>query len=170
MSIVPTTPTGALPAGGTGDPTRGLAVVIDKLVSLALDSTGSDGATLDQHGLPYRGSGVIVALSEYSAPKLSLDVLRGLERSQVEWLVGSWVRGRSQEVVGQFLRPRYYGAWIDSGTLYLDVVEAWPGDRELDAIRAGRERNQISVWHAGRGVEVQCGGTGEVTERAPFRS
>ena len=169
MSNLPTTHAEIkLPAGGTGDPTRGLIVVIDRIVDLIFSGEPA-GATLDQHGLPYRGSGVIVALPEFSAPALPLDVFRGMKRESVAWLIGSWVRGRAPEVIGQFLRPRYYGVRVSGDQLQLDVVEAWPQDRMLDAIAAGHKRNQVSVWHAGHGVEIPTGGTGEVVERAPFR-
>ena len=168
MSTVPTTPAGARPAGGTGDPRLGLPAVVREFVHQALD-TGGVGATLDQHGQPYRGDGLIVALPEYGA-SIPGAVLRSLKREQVEWLVGCWVEGRAPEVIGTYLRPRYFGAWIDGeGTLWVDVVEAYSSeDRDL-AVIAGHARNQVAIWDSGRQVEIPTGGTGAVTEHAPFR-
>jgi hypothetical protein len=136
-----------------GDP------VARKLVANAL-ATATDGATVMATGLPYAGSGIIVALPEhgYVVPIGSL----GLASPRVAHGVRRWVDRVASAVTERSLRPRAFGAWIDGDSLYLDVVEIFPGDQEDEAVAAGRTRNQISVWHAGRKQEIPTGGTGEL--------
>jgi len=135
--------------GGIGDPTA-YAAVTRALVS------ATDGATVSASGQPFNGSGYVVAVPEYSHV-IELGFVRVVSDA-----VRTWVATASHHVTGRHLRPRYFGAWVNGDRLYLDVVEVFPDDERDAAVAAGRARNQIAVWDAGRGEEVPTGGTGEV--------
>lgn len=48
---------------------------------------------------------------------------------------------------------RYLGAWIDNGTVYLDITEV---HHELaTATRLGWERNQLAIWDFARNEEIR---------------
>lgn len=138
---------GVLPS--TGDP------VARELVAAALVGA-TDGATVAPTGLPYGGSGILVAIPEYG------------DRIPVGWtpetsiLAREWVDRVAPHVTGPHPRPRYFGAWVDGGTLYLDIVESFPREDIAEAIAAGRARDQIAVWDAGRAEEIPTGGTGAI--------
>jgi hypothetical protein len=72
--------------------------------------------------------------------------------------VAAWVRRVLPVVLAG--RDLWIGAWVDGGTLYLDVSERIAA-REV-AARVGRERDQIAVWDLGRGEAVPTGGTGAI--------
>lgn len=48
----------------------------------------------------------------------------------------------------------YVGAWVDNGKVYLDVSE-WVGS-QVEAVRVGRERGEISVWDIADGEAILC--------------
>jgi len=129
--------------GGIGDPTA------YGLVTSALAAAG-DGATVLPTGLPYAGSGIVVALPEHAAFLTTPDGPT----------VAEWVRTVASAVTSTSLRPRAFGAWQSDGVLYLDVVEIFPSDERDAAVAAGRARNQIAIWDAGRGEEIATDGTG----------
>jgi len=129
--------------GGIGDPTA-YGLVTSALV------TAGDGATVLPTGLPYAGHGLIVALPEYGA------VLTGSDGPTV----AEWVRTVAGAVTGPRLRQRAFGAWQSDGVTYLDVVEIFPSDDRDAAVAAGRARNQIAIWDAGRGEEIATDGDG----------
>lgn len=131
----------------TGDPVA-RSVVTHKLVG------AGDGATITPSGLPYTGSGIVVALPDYAALLTSPDGPT----------VGEWVAAVASVVTDSSApRPRAFGAWQHDGRLYLDVVELWSDADEDDAVSAGRARGEIAVWHNGRQEEIATGGTGYVT-------
>lgn len=39
----------------------------------------------------------------------------------------------------------YVGGWVDGSKVYLDVTKLYPKDQREAAIRAGHEKNQISI-------------------------
>ena len=139
---------------GTIGPRFDAAIVTDALLS----GDGTYGLT----GQPYRGDGIIVAL-----PALGL-VLDRDDAALLPAVIGQWVSNYAAPAItsrpAPFHRPRYVGSWVDSatGTLYLDVVEVFGRDDIAEAIEAGRDRNQIAIWDAGRGEEIATGGTGAV--------
>ncbi len=113
-------------------------------VTAALVAAG-DGATVGQRGEAYAGSGILVALPEHGERvNASADVFT------VE-LVRRWVAGAARAVSATSSPARYFGAWVDRGTLYLDVVEAFSDSEERDAIAAGNARGELAIFHAGRG-------------------
>ncbi len=138
-----------------GHASTGNPVAVD-VVAAAL-ATATDGATVSRSGQPYGGSGILVAVPEHSMIFGQwTDHPDGLDLQAVR----DWVEWKSATVTAPSLRPLYFGAWRDGGNLYLDVVEAFPDDEEAAAVAAGAARNQIAVWHAGRGEEIATGGTG----------
>lgn len=129
-------------------------------------AAATDGATVWPSGLPYGGSGIIVAVPEHGrvwnvGPRTT-QALADLGATLAD-LVRSWIDQEAAVAVAgaQTLRPRAFGAWRQGDTLFLDIVEIFPDDEEDAAIAAGRARNQIAIWHAGRGEEIATGGTGE---------
>lgn len=139
----------------------GPAVNADTVARALLSGDGTYSLT----GQAYRGDGLVVAL-----PALGVAVAAEDGESDFDHLapaVAEWVRDVAAPAVtsrpAPFYRPRYVGSWVDSrtGTLYLDVVEIFAREDIADAIAAGRDRNQIAIWDAGRGEEIATGGTGE---------
>lgn len=59
----------------------------------------------------------------------------------------------------------YLGLWLNDGKVYLDVSENIE-DKEA-AIKAGQDRDQISIWDVAAQDEVPTGGTGNVGEAQP---
>lgn len=57
-------------------------------------------------------------------------------------------------------RGNFMGAWIEGKKLYLDIVEIVESENE--AVKLGRERDQIAIWDIANGVEILTGGTGEL--------
>lgn len=115
-----------------------------------------DGATVHPSGQPYRGAGIVVGIPEYSRTIHPTPNLRDDVRAWV-----NSVADAVTAVTAPFETPRAFGAWYFAGRLYLDVVEIYRREEEDLAVKAGHERNQISVWDAGRCVEIPTGGTGE---------
>jgi len=132
-------------AGGIGDPTA-YSVVVDALLA------APDGATVSRSGTPYGGNGIVVALPEHA---------RIVDNPTPE-LVWQWVRDVAHHVTVPTPRPRFFGVWTSGHVAYLDVVEVFPADERDAAVAAGRARNQIAIWDAGRQVEIPTDGTGEL--------
>ncbi len=154
MSGIP----GGLPS--TGNPVA-VSAVVDALIA------ATDGATVMPSGQSYGGSGIIVAVPEHGLVITPEDCRRWQYWSAdgLTDAVNRWVERNAANVTNaQSLRPRAFGAWsaeTSTGrTIYLDVVEIFPDDEETAAVEAGRARNQIAIWHAGRGEEIATGGTG----------
>jgi hypothetical protein len=59
-----------------------------------------------------------------------------------------------------FAERHYLGLWENENETYLDVVEVV--DSVNEAVRLGRERDQIAVYDLENGVEIPTGGSGEV--------
>lgn len=136
---------------GTGDPTAYHAVI---------DAVGivNGGATVTAAGLPYAGSGLVVAIPEHGRVITDGAGLGALGQ------IAEWVGYAAHHVTAPSLRPRYFGAWFEGDTLYLDVVEVFPREEEAEAIAAGAARNQIAIWDAGRQAEIPTGGDGFVSQ------
>ena len=136
----------------------GPAVNADTVARALLSGDGTYSLT----GQRYTGAGIIVAL-----PGVGL-VLDRDDAALLPAVIAQWVSNYAAPAVtsrpAPFHRPRYVGSWVDSdtGTLYLDVVEVFAREDIADAIAAGRDRNQIAIWDAGRGEEIATGGTGAV--------
>lgn len=124
----------------TGDP------VARDLVTQGLVSA-TDGATIMITGLPYAGSGIIVALPEYG-------VVLSARHAFLRAAVRNWVDNVAPAVTGAHLRPRAFGVWHHEGRLYLDVVEIFPSDERHEALAAGHARGQVAIWDAGRRREI----------------
>lgn len=101
-------------------------------------------ATVDRHGMPYLGSGVLVALDSAHHEALGRWLRPELTRMHVR----EWVR-HVAPVVTAYSAGVYFGAWTDaSGTLHLDVAQAFS---ELDdALVSALVRGEVAVYHAGR--------------------
>lgn len=118
-------------------------------------------ATIDRHGMPYRGSGILVALDEAHTGTLPRRIHPDTERA----IVRHWVESVARVVTS---RPAglYFGAWRDDdGTLYLDVAQAFSDAEEPEALAAARARGQLAVWHAGRRQCIRVDGV-DVTREA----
>jgi hypothetical protein len=133
--------------GGIGNP-----IAADVVSHGLLSAPG--GATVGPSGLPYRGDGIVVALPEYATMITVLNIDT----------VNTWVRAVAPHVTGPHNRPRWFGSWQSDGVIYLDVVETFTRDDYDDAVRAGRERNQIAIWDAGRQEEIPTDGDGRVSD------
>lgn len=126
---------------------------------------GGDG-TYSLTGQPYTGAGIIVALPGIGETFDGLT-LRVEDAADITESVAAWVTGTAAPFIAAhpapFYHPHYVGSWVDSdtGTLYLDVVEIFPREEIVEAIAAGRDRNQIAIWDAGRQELIETGGTGE---------
>jgi hypothetical protein len=119
--------------------------------------TNGDG-TVTLSGTRYNGSGILVAIPEYSA------VIEGIDSVDFAGIV-EWVEENASAITGNpapFFNPRYFGVWADGDTLYLDIVEAFPREEKDAAIAAGIARNQIAIWDNGRSELIETGGTGAV--------
>lgn len=140
----------------------GRPVAVDAVVN-AIVTEPSDGATIMATGLPYGGSGIVVALPGHgyvlNARRCRVLAENGFSPRD---LVEVWVQNRAQIVTdAQTLRRRAYGVWRHGEEIHLDIVEIFSDEDEDLAVKAGQARNQISVWHAGRGEEIPTAGTGE---------
>lgn len=103
-------------------------------------------ASVDRHGMPYGGSGILVALDRAQGWTMAPTRHRAIVRD----VVRRWV-ARVAPLVTSRPAGLYFGAWRDSdGTLYLDVAQAFSDAEEDDAMAAARARGQLAVWHAGR--------------------
>lgn len=137
-------------------PRANVETLLDALLSVP-------AGTFSITGQPYRGDGIVVAV------KGTGRVLEPHNTPTTEHVyreIRSWLTHRAIPAVtsrpAPFHRPRYLGVWIESGTVYLDVVEVFPREEIAEAIAAGRDRNQIAIWDAGRQEEIATGGTGAV--------
>ncbi len=139
-----------------GDPLN-LNAVVAALVG------ATDGATVDAQGHAYTGDGIVVALPEYGDRVITDDAETLPGAPSLADFVAAWVRSVAPAVTVTASPARYFGAWVADGVMHLDVVEAWSNVDRDAAVAAGRARNQIAVWDAGRGVEIPTGGTGETT-------
>jgi len=79
--------------------------------------------------------------------------------------VKSWLEKAGKAI--QKLGPDHYlGGWVekDKGgrpvALHLDVSQRFQERHKERAVKAGRERNQLAVWHVSKGEEIATGGTG----------
>ena len=97
------------------------------------------GATIDNRGIDYRGSGIAVALPEHG---------RIIALSVASAMVGEWVATVAPHVTTH--AARYFGCWVDDEVLYLDVVEIFSDEDEDRAISAGYARGELAVYHHGR--------------------
>jgi len=140
-------------------------------------AAATDGATIDQHGRPYAGNGILVALPAdeqtsyvFNWGPALFDHLRG-GRKTADDVLELFVKFNQHVVTAPSLRPRYFGAWIEAGAgelpdgtpcdkIHLDIVEAFTQDDRVHAVHAGQVRNQISIWDAQNGREIPTGGTG----------
>lgn len=119
---------------------------------------GNDG-TYSLSGQAYRGSGILVAIPEHGF------VLRRGEGT-IRARLTEWITSAAHAITSHpapFYNPRYFGSWVDSdGTIYFDVVEAFPRENLSEAIAAGVSRNQIAIWDNGRKELIVTGGNGSV--------
>lgn len=139
---------GTVPSS-VGDPTDYAAV------ARALLSTDC-GVTVDPRGNAYAGDGIAVALPEYGATAWAPRAEQSPERAQVITdQVTAWVRSVAHAVTAVASPRRYFGAWLDNGTLHLDVTEVFSSAEEDRALDAARRRGQLAVWHAGRREEIR---------------
>lgn len=113
-------------------------------------ANGGDG-TYTANGTRYQGDGILVAIPEFGRVLFS-----DASASQIEeWLNETIVSITSRPA--PFHRPRYFGAWIHEGLLFLDIVEAFPREDIHRAIVAGHDRNQIAIWDNGRQELIATG-------------
>lgn len=134
-----------------GDPIRRDAIV-SKLVNAI------DGATVLPSGNDYAGSGILVAVPEFSFT-VSCEWPDDPERGSIVGMVRSWLNWVAP-AVSEGAHPRAFGVWHSGGRIYLDVVDIFSDAEEDDARNAGRVRDQIAIWHNGRREEIPTGGTG----------
>lgn len=98
------------------------------------------GATVDRHGRPYTGSGILVALHQRTCDW----------RYPRPWLA-EWVEEVAPLVTAVGASPyRYLSGWRTGDLLHVAVVEAWSDAEEREALDAARYRGLSHVWHAGR--------------------
>lgn len=117
-----------------------------------------NGATVSATGTLYQGDGIAVAMPEHGT-----FITSGTNNGAGELMaIRRWVDKVAPAVTVTASPARYFGAWMDEGKLYLDVVEVFSSAEEDRAVAAGRARSQISIWHNGRGEEIATGGTGEL--------
>lgn len=128
--------------------------------STIADALSADG-TYALSGFAYGGSGILVAIPEYAA---AYDVSE-FDAAQIHLLIRLWVEDNAAAILSHpapFYFPRYFGSWVDNGTLYLDIVEAFPRENLSEAIAAGIARDQIAIWDNGRNQFLATNGTGAV--------
>lgn len=130
---------------GTVGPRVNLGTLLDKLIT-------TDG-TFSVSGSEYRGHGILVALS---------GVVIDPDTACLTEEASAWLSDAVSDVLAHpvpFYRPRYLSVWTDpvSGLLYLDIVEAFPREDLAEAVAAGRDRNQIEIWDAGRQELINTG-------------
>jgi hypothetical protein len=131
----------------------------------AIDITREQGGAT----LPTESGGGSVRLS-YSQPSSGFAVATGLagrivpaaaffNREQGVAAIDKFLEDNAQH----FADPAHHlGLWHDekSGNVFLDITEVFPAAQREEAISAGRDRDQISVWDLGEKVEIPTGGTG----------
>ena len=141
---------------GNAPASIGPAINVDTITRALLNGDGTFSVT----GLPYRGDGIVVAIPAHSAAFVTLD-----DSSDTDHLfpfVAAWVAKNASAITDNpapFFRPRFFGSWFDSetGTLWLDIVEAFPREKLSEAIAAGIDRDQIAIWDNGRGEVIVPG-------------
>lgn len=122
------------------------ADTVARTLDTIADAMLSGCATVDRHGRPYSGSGILVALDPTHERTLPTREAWQTSRMHVE----TWIRAVAPVVTSR-RGGLYFGAWRDSdGTLYLDVAQAFSDAEETEALAAARARGQLAVWHAGR--------------------
>jgi hypothetical protein len=135
-----TAPTRTNPS--VGNPVDSLTVTH----ALVRETLMHDAATVSVAGTPYRGDGIIVALPEHGT-----FFTPGTNTATGELMaIRRWVEKVAPQVTATASPARYFGAWLDQGKLYLDVVEAYSSAEEDRAIAAARARGQLAIWHSGR--------------------
>lgn len=105
-------------------------------------------------------TGYIVAIAGHSGV-YDADILN--DRDRFIDAVDKWLEAEAEALDGQGV---YIGGWYDTQNqkVVFDAVEHF-SDRE-EAIRAGRERDQIAIWDLEQEVEVGTGGTGGYAQAA----
>lgn len=122
-------------------PSTGPAFNADTIAQALFDSDG----TIALSGRPYSGSGILVAIPEHA---LSIPVDRAYGIA-----IRNWVEENVSAIVSHpapFYNPRYFGSWVNSGILYLDIVEAFPREEFDAAMDAGIARRQVAIYDNGR--------------------
>jgi hypothetical protein len=92
------------------------------------------------------------------------EQVRAEVKAKVKEAVTAWLKKSLPKVADK--PDHYLGGWhekTEGGTpvaLHLDVSQRFATKDKDAALKAGRERNQLAVWHIEKGHEIDTGGTG----------
>jgi len=154
----------AKPANGTGhgtaDTMQGAHGAARLARAILAHVREAGGCTIDPRGNGNPATGYLVALpaADGCAASTSWDG----NGAGILPLVASWIERIAPRVLTD--PDLFVGAWIDAGKLYLDVSQWIAG--ATDALRAGRERDQIAIWDVTAATAILTGGTGATAHAA----
>lgn len=122
------------------------------------DKTPTSGIMVSRD--PKEGHGHVIEIAQLKGMKNEKEL-----RAHVEQKVSAWLEKAmpSREKLGE---DHYLGGWLERAkdgspvALHLDISQRFSEKNEAGAIKAGRERNQLAVWHIGGQREIDTGGTG----------
>lgn len=96
-------------------------------------------------GVPTTASGYAVSLPGHE---------RRLQRFKGGQVSLNFIEHYAEQHRAVLAQPgRFLGAWLDEGTLYLDVTEVHA--EFATAVRLGWERNQLAIYNIGTGEEIK---------------
>lgn len=127
----------------TGNPTQYGAVARALVASVA---DGGPGTTVNGHGFPYTGDGLIVADGEHGQVLWNDDDPEG--RPVADYVL-AWVLAVAPVITSR--ADYFYGIWADEdGYLHLDVSQVFSREDRIYALHAINVRGERCGWDNGR--------------------
>jgi hypothetical protein len=124
-----------------------------------VDAARRGGATIDPATGTEPSEGFAVALEGHSSITPDAEFFSGPPgRERGRAILRAWLR----EHRAALAEGTHIGVWHDVAhrEVVLDPVDVFPSDAREEAIAAGRERDQQSIYDLKAGVEIPTGGTG----------
>jgi|694.fasta_scaffold28232_7 hypothetical protein len=146
--------------------------VVDPAAAVA--QTGAVGGATIPAGVTINEIGDDAVILTGQQPKSGYAVATGVA-GEIHQASDFFDRGKGVVMVDNFLQKNaaafekpqmHLGIWheVKTGRVFLDVTEVFPANARSVALRAGRDRNQISIFNLRTFKEIPTGGDGRIGE------